>query len=178
MSLEDDHVRLNFGKSEFAKHYSKGDNVNLIPIHGKLEGERWKIKDDLDYNLDLKYDGAHLFNLNLPKSGQSLIAVKCPLEPDLENPYEFEKSAILPWIEERGEWVKIDYRGSMVDSRHDWTYDGPYYLCESEILAIALLYNIPKKVIGLTEVVKTSPRELDKISLKSNGILKWLWNKL
>lgn len=197
---------LNFGPSEYRSYNSRyepdpePDMIIKIPEQGELEPlPDYVLKDFLDTKEATAQQGVLMpekpeggrFVLRLDiKSGYKWHAVVFPLRCDFQGCCDLEKRIIMPWIDQRGEWVAMYYR-KWIESmpRNDECYSGPFKLndyCKRKILEA---FDVSEETIGLysdglgkklllEDVPQITPAQLNKMAPSHyvwSGFMRGSW---
>jgi len=173
-------TELNFGLSdydewEYTKYLATGkegefkadDMIVVIPKKIPLEKFYYQEKELMTCKQ------ATITFLKPNKSKETYIAVEFSFPWDVNNYNFVEHTIFMPWIEERSEWVVLEYEKNIESfPRHDENYSYPYslndYCCKKILEAYKILETkINNLGIKLEEVAKISPKQLETIK---NGV--------
>lgn len=152
-------IELNFGPSEYARYSREEEPDMIVQIHETGELRRLS-KKELD---NMLADAVPIVSSMTPeKSGRTFRTVEFELERDS---LDLEKRMILPWIDERGEWVAITYN-KWVESmpRNDENYAGPFKPNDYCARKIAQAYGISAPDINLDAMLKTGHETIMKMT--------------
>lgn len=158
--VEQEMVELNFGPDE-ADMYDPGPGQDLIvsiPKTGSLEKPYRTDYPDFENRQPEVYVLEPYY-----RTGRTFPAVRFPLGHG--DRYTRENDMLMLWIEERREWVAIEYEKWKEDStKNAESYRGPFGLddfCEKMLLK-GYGINIHSPMLG--NVKKKSPSELERIA--------------